>query len=412
MHLVIFEDSRWSAFAPVSLSRPVFALASGTGSLLEMQIRRLKPQRLTLWVRPEMEGFCRDRILPHLKIPTEVNYPLDGEPALLVNGRTAQTKAFEFPPHDSVGIDEGDGVACAHLRSPGLGPQDVLNSTQRWRDLMELPRTMPPARLAGSLWDLVHWNNESLIEDFADLKAQCSTKMPAGPFHLVQEDGLWLGPDVKLAPGCVLDASKGPIMIAAGASIGSNAVVSGPCWIGPRSRIRPLAQLREGCSIGSDCTVGGEVSHSILLGCTNKSHEGFLGHSYLGRWVNLGSGTTTSNLKNTYGEIRARVGDHEIPTGRQFLGSIIGDHSKTAVLTRLSAGTYVGYCSMLASSASVPKMVPSFTFMTDSGAEPYQMDKAMQVTRRVFARRDREFTATDEQIMRYVAAVGPQIEKT
>jgi UDP-N-acetylglucosamine diphosphorylase / glucose-1-phosphate thymidylyltransferase / UDP-N-acetylgalactosamine diphosphorylase / glucosamine-1-phosphate N-acetyltransferase / galactosamine-1-phosphate N-acetyltransferase len=412
MHLVIFEGSRWSGFAPLSLSRPVFALASGAGSLLEKQIRHLKPQRLTLWVRPEMEDFCRDRILPHLKIPTQINRALDDEPALLVNGQTAPFSALDYPAHEAVAIDEGEVISHACLRRPGLGPQDVLTGSQRWLDLMALPHTMSQDRLAGSLWDLIHWNGESLVEDFASLQSQSSSKTPAGPFHLVEEERLWLGPDVKLAPGCVLDASKGPVMIGAGASVGANAVVSGPCWIGPRSRVRPLAQLREGCSIGSDCTVGGEILHSILLGCTNKSHEGFLGHSYLGKWVNLGSGTTTSNLKNTYGEIRARVGDHEVPTGRQFLGSLIGDHSKTAVLTRLSAGTYVGFCSMLAGSALAPRMLPSFSFVTDSGVEPYQMDKAIQVMRRVFARRDRDFTAADEQIMRYVAEVGPQIEKT
>ena len=94
-------------------------------------------------------------------------------------------------------------------------------------------------------------------------------------------------------------------------------------------------------------TIGGEVSHTVFMSYSNKAHEGFVGHSYVGKWVNLGSGTTTSNLKNTYGEIRARIGDREVSTGRQFLGSVIGDHSKTGILTRLSTGAYVGFCSTL-----------------------------------------------------------------
>jgi hypothetical protein len=130
----------------------------------------------------------------------------------------------------------------------------------------------------------------------------------------------------------------------------------------------------------------------------------------VGKWVNLGSGTTTSNLKNTYGEIRARIGTREIPSGRQFLGAVIGDHSKTAILSRLSAGAYLGFFSMLDAIVTSSLYVPSFTFHKGDGPEPYQMDKAIEVTKRVYARRDREFNAVDEQVMRYVADVAPDIE--
>ena len=410
MHVVIFEGSRWSAFAPLSLSRPVFGLATGATSLLEKQLRHLRPRRLTLWVRPEMEAFCRDRILPHLAIPAQINQPLDDEPALLFNGRTVHFGEFEYPPHDAVVVDEGDVLRLARVKLPGLSHQDVFSRSQRWIDLHNLPHTMPQSRLVDSLWDLIHWNDDSLIEDFAHLHNQPSAPLPQGPYHAVNSDDVWLGHHVSLEAGCVLDASKGPVMIGSGATIGANSVVKGPCWIGPNARVRPLTQIREGTSIGTGCTVGGEISHSVMLDYSNKAHEGYLGHSYVGKWVNLGSGTTTSNLKNTYGQIRARVGKEEVQTGRQFLGSVIGDHSKTAVLTRLNAGTYVGFCSMIATYGLQPKLIQSLTFLGPGGVEPYQMDKAIEVTRRVFARRERQFTSTDEQIMRYVAQVAPQIE--
>jgi len=410
MHVVIFEGSRWVTFAPLSLSRPVFSLATGASSLLEKQVRHLRPTRLTLWVRPQMEAVCRERILPHLRIPTEINKPLDDEPALLFSGRTVHFGEFEWLSEEAVALDEGDIVRFAHVNRPGLGPQDVIDRTPKWLELLNLPHTTPRARMVDSLWDLIHWNEESLVEDFADLYGQESATKPAGPYHMVNDSDIWLGPDVKLSPGCVLDASKGPIIISRGASIGANAVLTGPCWVGMHARIRPLTHVREGTSIGNMCTIGGEVSHSILLGYSNKAHEGFVGHSYIGKWVNLGSGTTTSNLKNTYGEIRARIGTREIPSGRQFLGAVIGDHSKTAVLSRLSAGAYLGFFSMLDGIGSASRYVPSFTFQTGDGPEPYQMDKAIEVTKRVYARRDREFISLDEQIMRYVADVAPDIE--
>ena len=412
MHVVIFEGSRWGAFAPLSLSRPVFTLATGASSLLEKQLRHLRPDRLTLWVRPEMAGFCRDRVLPNLTIPAEVNRPLDDEMALLFNGRVVHFGQFEVPPHEAVMVDEGELVRMAYIRRPGLGPEDIFSRSPRWLDILELPRTMPQSRLVDSLWDLIHWNDESLMEDFAHLQEQPSAPIPQGPFHVIGADDVWLGgADVKLSPGCVLDASRGPVMIGSGAVIGANAVITGPCWIGAHARIRPLTRIREGTTVCGMCTIGGEVSHSIILSYSNKAHDGYLGHSYVGKWANLGSGTTTSNLKHTYGEIRARIGDREVPTGRQFLGSTIGDHSKTAILTRLSAGAYVGFCSALDSSGPSHRFVPSFTFETPGGgAERYDMTKAIEVTRRVFARRDRPFDQTDEQIMRYVAQVAPAIE--
>ena len=126
--------------------------------------------------------------------------------------------------------------------------------------------------------------------------------------------------------------------------------------------------------------------------------------------IRLGAGTITSNLKNTYGEISVRVGQKEVPTGRRFLGSLIGDHAKTAIGTRLMTGSYIGFSSMIAISAHAPRFVPSFSYCTDRGVERYQMDKAIEVTRRVYQRRERVWTDTDEQIMQYVAHTAPEVE--
>jgi len=158
------------------------------------------------------------------------------------------------------------------------------------------------------------------------------------------------------------------------------------------------------------CQVAGEVSNSIMFGCSNKSHYGYLGDSYVGKWVNLGAGTTTSNLKNTYGSITAFSGEGASNTGRRNLGSVIGDHAKTAIGTRLMAGTYLGFCAMVATSAHAPKFVGSFTFLTDQGAQPYRVDKAIEVMKAMFARRDRQADDLDEQVIRYVAQTAPSVE--
>ena len=270
---------------------------------------------------------------------------------------------------------------------------------------------MPQARLVDSLWDLIHWNDESLMEDFAHLHERATTLASPGPYHLIQRDDIWLGPDVKLSPGCVLDASKGPIMIGPRTTIGANAVINGPCAIGSHTRIRPARvyprrnQHRQ------------RMHHrrgSLALDLPEPLQQrprGIRRTQLCWEMGEPGAGTTTSNLKNTYGEIRARIGGAEVATGRQFLGSVIGDHSKTAILTRLTAGTYIGFCSMVASPGVTPRLVPSYTFLTEKGSTEYEMSKAIEVAKRVFARRDRQFDGTDELLMRYVQNAAAIIER-
>ena len=158
------------------------------------------------------------------------------------------------------------------------------------------------------------------------------------------------------------------------------------------------------------CKIGGDVSNSIILAYTNKPHEGFLGDSYVGEWVNLGAGTTTSNLKNTYSQVSMSLGDGIIDTGRRFMGSLIGDHCKLSIGTRLMAGTYIGYNCMIATPKFPARFIPSYSFVTESGTEPYRMGKAVEMMKEVFNRRQRPWTATDEQMNQFALQMAREIE--
>lgn len=410
MHVVIFEGSRWGDLAPLSLSRPTFTLGAGTGTLLDKQIRFLNPTRLTLWVRPELENWCRRNLLSKIKIPVEINTPLNDEPAHLCNGRTLHLARFEESKQESVVIEGGDMIRRAQVTRPGLSHEDVATRSQRWQDLLELPHTMPQARFVNRVWELVSWNEEALIVDSVEWSAHASPAVE-GPYHLCNgEDVLVDNGGANLNPGCVLDASRGPIMIGKGATIGANAVIQGPCYIGDYAVITPCAIVRPGTSIGPVSKIGGEVSNSIVYGCSNKAHEGFLGDSYIGKWVNLGAGTTTSNLKNTYGEVDMLVADQLIPTGRRMLGAMIGDHTKTAIGTRLTTGSYIGFNCMIATAGIAPKNVPSFTFLTDTGAQPFDEKKANEVAERMLSRRNRQWTDVEQEMMKYVANIAKTVE--
>jgi UDP-N-acetylglucosamine diphosphorylase/glucosamine-1-phosphate N-acetyltransferase len=354
--------------------------------------------------------MCRQRIVPKLRVPAQVNAPLDDEPALLFSGRTLHFRKFNMPREEGVCVDEQGLIPWAYVKRPGLAPHDVMYRTDQWLSLHDLPRLEPQTRLVERLWDLIKWNEESLIEDSAQMKLNCPPR-PEGPWHVIEEENVQVAEGVKLQPGVVLDGSKGPVVVDRGASIGANAVLQGPCYVGPHAQVQPLAHVRPGTSIGTMCKVGGEISNSILFGYSNKPHGGYLGDSYIGKWVNLGAGTTTSNLKNTYGEISVTGPEGDVKTGRRNLGSLIGDHVKTAIGSRLMAGTYVGFAAMLAGSDIVPKFNPSFTYWTDKRVEPYRLDKAIDVMKAVFSRRDRMWEPTDESIVRYVAQVAASVEQ-
>src|SRR5688500_9314394 len=168
MHLVIYEGSHWHSFAPMSLNRPVFMLSTGMATLFDKQIRYLGASRITLWVRPELAEYCKVRVIPQLKIPAQVNVPLDEEPALLVSGRTLLFRPFKPPEMECVSV-ENDLVRIAYAKRPGLSYDDVRDRSDRWLELLNLEHVEAEARMATSLSDLISWNEESLIEDSVHL---------------------------------------------------------------------------------------------------------------------------------------------------------------------------------------------------------------------------------------------------
>lgn len=192
----------------------------------------------------------------------------------------------------------------------------------------------------------------------------------------------------SVEPGVVFDARNGPIVLERGAEVRSGSRLEGPCWIASGARV--VGGFIRTSVIGPMCVVRGEVAGTVFNGYANKAHDGFVGHSVIGHWVNLGAGTTTSNLKNTYGPVRLAVGDDRIETGRTFLGSLIGDHAKTAIGTLLATGTVIGAGANVFGPGAVPKYVPPFAW-GGNGARMAE-DAFLRVAGRVMPRRDVELT--------------------
>jgi UDP-N-acetylglucosamine diphosphorylase/glucosamine-1-phosphate N-acetyltransferase len=198
-----------------------------------------------------------------------------------------------------------------------------------------------------------------------------------------------------------LDASGGPIIIATGAQIKFSQIV-GPVFIGAGCVVDG-ARLRPGTSLGPNCKVGGEVSATIFQSRVNKAHEGFVGHSWAGRWVNFGALATTSNLKNTYGEIRYSYGGSTpIATGAQFLGSIIGDHTKIGIGQLLATGSNIGAGCNIFGGGMAPKYVPSFSWVAGENRETHELEKCLQTVHATLSRRNARLRPASENLLRHV----------
>ena len=227
--------------------------------------------------------------------------------------------------------------------------------------------------------DLVSRHVESLGDNLNE-------RIATGNYQEVR-DGVFLARNAELAEWVHLDTSLGPIVVEAGCCIRPFACLRGPLYLGAMSRVNEHTLLKPGVSVGPMCKVGGEVEASVIEAFTNKQHHGYLGHSYLGRWVNLGAGTSNSNLKNSYGTIRMDLGDRRVDTGLQFMGCVVGDFTKTAINTAIFTGKLIGCCSMLY--GFVTTNVPSFVNYARSFGEVTELapDVMAQTQKRVFLRR-------------------------
>ena len=212
----------------------------------------------------------------------------------------------------------------------------------------------------------------------------------------------FIGKNVEIKPGVVLDASTGPIFIEKNVTIFPNAVIQGPFYIGQSSKIKSSATIYPNVSIGNVCKVGGEVEDTIIHSYTNKQHSGFLGHSYLGSWINLGADTNNSDLQNNYGSIKVQINGRHIDSGKQFVGLMMGDHSKTAINTMFNTGTVVGFSSNVFGAGFPPKYIPSFGWGGSESMKEYKLVKALETAKAVFVRRNRNFSAEDENLFEYI----------
>ena len=407
MRLCLVEDNAVSGLEPLNLTRPVYDLVLGSTSLGAKIARALKigpgPLRRGAVIRPYLAAVQQARD-PHTAV-NDRDWLARG-PVAVVNGRWVPPERLDVPLGPGagpwLGLCEGQPV-CAVV-GPELAVRIEPNDVDGWYE--EVAARCAGEEIGGEWiarpWDLVAKNADHVIRDFErDGKVGLSNKHLTTAALVGPAGRLFIHESARIDPYTVFDTTNGPITISAGAWVQPFTRIEGPSHVGRDTHLF-RANLRGGVTIGPTCRIGGEVEASIVQGFSNKYHEGFLGHAYVGEWVNLGAITSNSDLRNDYGEVFVPLGGDPVPTGQAKVGCFVGDHTRTGLGSMLNTGTALGVmCNVLPAGPLLPKHVPSFAAVLYGRVAPgFPLEQMFATARIVMGRRGQVFSEVEEQLYR------------
>lgn len=433
-NVVIFEDGLASNFNPLALTRPVYDLICGMNTLWKGVVERFYPDATVSFV-------CRDylKAVFKQKVDAKVNDLSELDSALFINGRTLASFS-ELPAIEGgseIGM-QGEIIVYARLKGDEISslvsgitdnPQDFVDKLSA----LSAPKVDDKGvKLATYIWKLMSNNAKAIEADFkifgkpkqssgiiekgAYIRAEIDGKIKtldseeATKLMLAGEISLHIGKSSRVYPDVTIDLTGGAVYIGDYADIRPPTLIDGPCCIMSSSgkpkqnTIIDGALMRSGSTLGPVCRVGGELEESIIQGFTNKHHAGFIGHSYLGEWVNVGAMATNSDLKNDLTEVKVPMNGKLIDTEDLKVGSFIGDHVKLGIGALLTTGTSIGIMTNVLNSGSIgPQDIPSFCFYReDRLSKGFRPKTLIETAARVMSRRNVEQTPADAELLEKV----------
>jgi UDP-N-acetylglucosamine diphosphorylase/glucosamine-1-phosphate N-acetyltransferase len=399
MRLILIDrsDEVRRNFFPLALSRPLWELWCGMSSLEEKLTAMINPDSVAYFVPDYMADAYRARA----KNPVNDVSVLSGDDLLVVDSLVRPDNLNVAAKGKSeVGLDARGRVVYARIakadfkRLAGNDSDDFIASAKA-----SLPTVACKLPRRQFIWDLVLANAEQITADMA-AAGNCGIegKVEQPGEILGSKKDIFVAPQARVHPMVVIDAENGPVYIDEAAEIQPFSRIEGPCYIGKESVLLG-AKCRSGNTIGPCCRIGGEVEESIIHGHSNKYHDGFIGHSYVGQWVNLGALTTNSDLKNDYSAVTV-IGEGQKPinTGSAKIGSFIGDHTKTSIGTLLNTGSYVGAMAIImATGKPLPKFIPSFAWFVEGVVtKGFGKTRLYETAKVAMSRRSCEWTAAGQ----------------
>ncbi|MCK4666426.1 hypothetical protein KAU33_06740 [Candidatus Dependentiae bacterium] len=399
IQLIIFEDIKFKNFYSLAYFRPVFEMKLGT-STLEEKIRKLYPDTLVAYsIRAHLKEYYSE-IYPDKMINS---YSKDAEMFLCINGRLLLDSNQKIPLEgDEEIVFNGDDVVYLRIKRDKI---DLLDNDEdkHLKDVMlgvfKNQREEKGYSLLSYPWEMIPINGAWIKKEFDEFKNRSGVLEKSKYNFKITGDieNLWISSTAKLENFVELNVEGGPIIVEAGVEIHSFSRIEGPAYIGKNCRLLG-AKVRSGTSLFENCRIGGEVEESIFFGNSNHYHHGFIGHSVVGEWVNIGALTATSDLKNNYGKIRIITSEKTIQTDQIKIGSIIGDFTKFGIGTLLNTGSLIGVSANVFGGGIQPKFIPSFSWGGGENFKEYNPGKGVETNRTILSRRNKIFSKTFEQL--------------
>ena len=386
MNIILFDTPKSRAkLLPLTFTRPEAEMRVGILTISEKWEKRLNAEVSFLVPEylhakyptsyQEINLYISGSVCPNKEL-TEAILKLENEEGLEINGELVALKS------------KGKYTFGQTLRATSLQPTEI-QCTQ-----------------IANYWDIFLQNRAEIIADFSLVTKGRKSQPITDPHTIVYgKENIFIEAGAKIK-AAILNAEDAPIYIGKNAQIHEGAIIKGAFALGESAHVNMGAKIKGDTTVGKFSKVGGEISNSVIFGYTNKGHDGFLGNSVLGEWCNLGADTNTSNLKNNYSQMKSWCYDREsfIKTEQQFLGLIMGDHTKCSINSMFNTGTVVGVAANIFGAGFPRKFVPSFAWGGAKGFETTRIKDAFEIAQKVMERRNINLTETDKEILTHIQA--------
>lgn len=382
MSYILFDDVARKSLKPFTYIRPVCDIRIGILTIREKWERYLGETTSTL-----TEDYLSNK------------YPvIFADEMTLINGSVCPTpklvQAIKNLSVNQVLVCNDNIIAMSKTRKDFISEGDDIEKIEIEEDFIKL----------NNVWDIYVYNGRAIKEDFELITKGRKSQPLSSTNRLINPENIFVEEGASVECAC-LNAKNGPIYIGKDAEIMEGSVVRGPFAMGENAVLKLNTKIYGGTTLGPYAKVGGELDSVVIFGYSNKAHDGFIGHSVIGEWCNIGADTNASNLKNTYDEVRLFDIDKNtfVPTGQIFCGTIFGDHSKCGINVMFNTGTVVGISSNIYGAGYQRNFIPSFAWGgTNVGLKLYELDKAIEVNERMMQRRGLAMSDEDKKILQHV----------
>lgn len=380
MNIILFDDERRAHLLPLTFTRPVADLRIGI-----------------LTIKEKWERFTKFPVSFLSQDYLQEKFPLVvGDDNLLIAGSLLPSAELWEKIQT---LEPGEALS---QRGELLAARNVSNNFQTIASAYSIKEYELTSPRISDLWDIFSQNGQAISFDF---KLLTSGRVS----QTIDKSNTVIGTDIFVEQGAkitcaVLNASQGPIYIGKNAEIWEGSLIRGPFALCENASVKMGAKIYGATTIGPESRVGGEISNVVIQGYSNKGHDGFLGNAVLGEWCNIGADSNNSNLKNNYAEVKVWSYPLQrfVPTGLQFCGLIMGDHSKCGINTMFNTGTVVGVSANIFGAGFPRNFIPSFTWGGPQGSTEYQLEKASETARLVMIRRGKNFDGLEQDIFNKV----------